>query len=803
MATTLELERLVTVFTGDASSLLRTLNDIGGKFKSTQNLGLSFEKSLSTNFRTLGVGILSVIGPVTALSSAISGMAVSIAAELERAEVAFRLIVNNADEATKAIEGLKGFAANSPFKYEDLLQTATALAGIGTETDKIVPTLQRFGDMAAGLNIPLSRLVRTYDNLITQGRVYAQDVRNLARMGIPVYLELAKVLQMVPRSTKHLLPEVAADVRKLISEGAIGGDLMEKVFHNLTSPEGSVFHGQIAKQADTVIGIFNRMRTQVEFTLRDIGDMLTDGLNLKGLLQQGEELAKSFNFWLKNMDSSTKEVILTVVALTAAFTVLGVAIYAAGIVLNIMTGGAAIWIGLITTAIAVGTMWTIQTGGLAEAWYRVKLAVSDFWNFIRPIIPAIATLLVALNPPLFGWYVALGLVIVYWKDVRQAIVEFWAWAQPILQATWSLIKTIGFAVRDGLVKWIEIAGAALAELGQKAWKALGGDQINWKEVQDGARDLMIFMEYAFSNINASAQLAWSSIKFGGIVMADELLKNLLTVPVLLIAGFVVMARAIGMLFEAMFVAILKAAEIAITSIWDAIKNLKFDDIVNLTDSITKAIKTATVQALVTVVKEVDETFKEIERRTGKITINKLALGEVQIPVGINVEGLQKERAAAFKEVKEANRQVGEEFEEFKKKKLVQFQIEDTQDAMRKGFQQLYKGLPKEEGEKAGGEYLTGFAEEFKHKAGHMIDFTAIVNSAQAKKDIKEYLDALPTPEFLDRTRITQNTNVAVSSVPPNTAELEMVKLLIQIALNTSQVALKEPVMVPPTADLNR
>ncbi|MBX2851626.1 MAG: tape measure protein, partial [Phycisphaeraceae bacterium] len=161
------------------------------------------------------------------------------AAGLEKTSVAFETMLGNADKADTLIRDLRGFSDATPFEPEEVIKAGRGLLAFGTSSEQVVPTLRTLGDVAAGLQIPLGELTEIYGKARAQGRLFQEDINQLAGRGIPIYGELAKVLGVAE-----------SEVRGLVSEGKVGFPELQKVFQNLTK-DGGQFAGLMERQSET------------------------------------------------------------------------------------------------------------------------------------------------------------------------------------------------------------------------------------------------------------------------------------------------------------------------------------------------------------------------------------------------------------------------------------------------------------------------------------------------------------------------------------------------------------------------
>lgn len=143
--------------------------------------------------------------------------------EIQQLEVAFTTMLGSVEKSARLMAELTEFAATTPFEMTDVAGGAKQLLAYGMEAEKIVDTLRRLGDVAAGLSIPLGDLVYLYGTTMVQGRLYTQDFNQFLNRGIPLVGELAKQFGVAE-----------GEVKKLVESGLVGFPEVEKAIKSMT-----------------------------------------------------------------------------------------------------------------------------------------------------------------------------------------------------------------------------------------------------------------------------------------------------------------------------------------------------------------------------------------------------------------------------------------------------------------------------------------------------------------------------------------------------------------------------------------
>src|SRR5262252_3200083 len=121
------------------------------------NLGPTAEKSskqATTGFQRVGVSIELVNREFQSMTNALAGAGIAralagmvqMSAELSRAKLAMQSFTGSAEAANEVFEQVRAIAAQSPFRFKDLEQTARQLLGFGVAAKNVPDTLRVITD---------------------------------------------------------------------------------------------------------------------------------------------------------------------------------------------------------------------------------------------------------------------------------------------------------------------------------------------------------------------------------------------------------------------------------------------------------------------------------------------------------------------------------------------------------------------------------------------------------------------------------------------------------------------------------
>lgn len=181
-------------FVSTTTNQLSSLNTIGGGVKGGIGLALG--------------GILGV-GAAKALSSGFER-----AANLEDAQRAFAVLLKDAEKAKALTDQILTVVTGTPFKLDQFAQAASQLLAFNVAAEDVPTILTAIGDAAAvqggRAGEFVDRLVRTFGQIQTAGKVTTEDLNQIAEAGVPAFAILGNALGVTTE-----------DLRKLITDGAI------------------------------------------------------------------------------------------------------------------------------------------------------------------------------------------------------------------------------------------------------------------------------------------------------------------------------------------------------------------------------------------------------------------------------------------------------------------------------------------------------------------------------------------------------------------------------------------------------
>lgn len=214
-------------------------------------------------------------------------------AELETQTRSLKVLTGELSVAKTIIRDLQGFAAVTPFRSAELIDTAKRLAAFGVETEKLVDITKRLGDVSGATGADLGGVATAFGQIIAKGRLQGEELLQLQERGIGLQGELQKMYGLT-----------GEEFRKALEKGRFSAEAVEVALKNLTNEGGKYANGAIA-QSDTLAGRFSTLQDGIEQAARELGKSLTPAFET--VLRVGLDAVSQLNKAIKGMSGIIKD----------------------------------------------------------------------------------------------------------------------------------------------------------------------------------------------------------------------------------------------------------------------------------------------------------------------------------------------------------------------------------------------------------------------------------------------------------------------------------------------------------------
>lgn len=240
----MELQRLTTVYDGDASGLKKTWQEVDrgfdeserrakdsvGRFdRISRDIGKAIGTGFNVGFGEVGkavdlvtdlTGAALKLVPVIGggLSDAFKSQSAAMRGAIEtgfnyndmmkRNRISLSLVAGGVNDYEKELKGLRSISSSSEFGLQTLVDGARQLQIMEGNTRDVVSEIRTLANTAAALDMGESGLVAMADllaRIAETGKASTREVRGLVRLGIPAFDALAEHMGLSKSDTKRLL----------------------------------------------------------------------------------------------------------------------------------------------------------------------------------------------------------------------------------------------------------------------------------------------------------------------------------------------------------------------------------------------------------------------------------------------------------------------------------------------------------------------------------------------------------------------------------------------------------------------
>jgi tape measure domain-containing protein len=398
----------------------RALAQAQSQLDNTGRAAVSFRGSLSgvSSAASSMRGILAAAGlSFGLLGTAIKGVQMAAASESTRVDM--EVLLGSADAAKKMITDLATFSEATPLRMPGLLANAKQLMQMGVEAEQIVPILKALGNASGGSQEKLSQMTYVFGRMASMGHVSMREVHMLTTAGFNPLREISK-----------MTGESVASLTEKLHRGGITAEMVVRAFNN-ASKSGGTFAGRLERQSQTLGGLFSTMRDHVDKVIKEIGNIIVEGLDLKQVIRNVTDGGRMVLAWLKAITPETRVLIGQVLSVAAAVGVGALAFTLLSPVIGTVVGTITTLISVVTATIGVIiALATSPIGLLIGALAALAIATGHGINLIGTFGEAWKALSDYLRPTVQGIKDAIqarDLSLAFeigWAQIKKSFYEF-------------------------------------------------------------------------------------------------------------------------------------------------------------------------------------------------------------------------------------------------------------------------------------------------------------------------------------------------------------------------------------------
>lgn len=252
-------------------------------------VGLALD-SLGAFFKAIPLGIATTISNLAKGITELGKASVQAYSEIEAIKTQLGVVFSNQTQADSMFGDISQYAVKSPFGVQQTSELAVLLKQSGVYASDLMDTLKMLGDTAGGNMEKMKRIANNYAQIVSIGKASMLDMRQFAYAGIPIFEAVSKELGVSQQ-----------ELRKLISDGKVTADIIEKVFKDLTGING-IFENATEKGAKTLKARLQNLADAKQLALGSLGSRIVNAGTETGgdsFLLNFVSTAEEFFSWVK------------------------------------------------------------------------------------------------------------------------------------------------------------------------------------------------------------------------------------------------------------------------------------------------------------------------------------------------------------------------------------------------------------------------------------------------------------------------------------------------------------------------
>ena len=235
----------------------------------------------------------------------VAAAALKMSANMEQTDVAFRSMLKDGNASAAMLKDIQRIAAETPFEFPELANSARLLLAYRFEASKVIPMLRTIGDAASAMGAGaegMDRITRALGQMQAKGRVTAQEMLQLSEIGINGF-------QMIAEASGKTTQEIMKLSEKGMLDAATG-------ISAILSGINRQFGGAMEQQSRTLLGRWSTFLDDTKAAMRQFGDQIAP--IAQGALAAVSEAVKAAGDRFAAMNSHEKNATMAMYVMIAA-----------------------------------------------------------------------------------------------------------------------------------------------------------------------------------------------------------------------------------------------------------------------------------------------------------------------------------------------------------------------------------------------------------------------------------------------------------------------------------------------------
>lgn len=232
--------------------------------------------------------------------------------DLEKTEVAFKVLTGSIDNAKNLINELNQFANFTPFDNQEIIQTAKSLLSFGFSIEEITSNLKILGDISAGTGQKINDLAYIFGQVRVAGKLQTEELNQLLERGVPILTALSNYFNITE-----------SEVKDFVSQGNVSFEDFRNALSSLTE-EGGLFFNMMGEQSETTGGKISTLAGTFNDALSKLSYLIIQGLKpfldiLIPITQSINDLITAIKNWYDNLSNTDKRLLQIASAVAILF----------------------------------------------------------------------------------------------------------------------------------------------------------------------------------------------------------------------------------------------------------------------------------------------------------------------------------------------------------------------------------------------------------------------------------------------------------------------------------------------------
>jgi tape measure domain-containing protein len=208
-------------------------------------------------------GTVALAGAVAVGAAAATTQIIKLGVQAEQTRMSFQTMLGSAAKGNAMLGMLNQFANVTPFSNSEVIAAGKTLLSFGVSAGNVKGILKTVGDVSAGTGKSFTELSSIFGKVFAKGKADSETLNQMSEAGIPIVKTLGAMYN-----------KSGAEIYKMAENGQLSAAVIQQAFQKMTG-DGGVFSNMMAKQSETVGGLWSTVTGQLELFAATLGESVT------------------------------------------------------------------------------------------------------------------------------------------------------------------------------------------------------------------------------------------------------------------------------------------------------------------------------------------------------------------------------------------------------------------------------------------------------------------------------------------------------------------------------------------------